>query len=325
MKEQIKKINSLDELQELYSATFGKNGTMTARLKEMKSLNEAERAALNVEKEELQSLFKSRQTEIEDETMMANLASEKIDTTRSPAPERIGKIHPLSKIFMDIGRAFESMGYQAAAGPEIESDWNNFTALNVPAYHPARDMHDTFFVKGTENVLRTHTSPVQIREMTKGGVPIKIYALGATYRVDMDATHAPMFYQVEGLFIDKDVTLAGLVSELTIFFKKLFETDDISLRVRPSYFPFTEPSVEFDMQWDKTTGKPSKTSGLWLELGGAGMVHPNVLKNCGVDSGEYQGFAFGCGPDRLAMLKYGLNDIRKLYEGDVRWLESKGF
>ena len=325
MLEQIKKIKNLEELQKLHSETFGKNGTMTARLKEMKNLSEVERATLNTEKEELQNAFRVRQSEIEYDTMMTELVNEKIDTTRSPLPERVGKIHPLTQILMDISRVFESMGYELASGPEIETDWHNFTALNIPPYHPARDMQDTFFIEGTENLLRAHTSPVQIREMTERGVPIKIYAPGATYRRDLDATHSPMFSQFEGLVIDKDITLANLVSEIRIFYGKMFNSDDVTLRVRPSYFPFTEPSIEFDLQWDKTTGKPSKTSGHWLEMGGAGVVHPNVLKNCGVDPEKFQGFAFGPGMERLAMLKYGINDIRKFFEGDVRWLEAKGF
>ncbi|MDR1071512.1 MAG: phenylalanine--tRNA ligase subunit alpha, partial [Rickettsiales bacterium] len=289
----ISHITSLDELQKLYSDTFGKNGTMTARLKEMKNLSDSERAALNKEKEELQNAFRARQSEIENETMMAALAGEKIDATRSPAPEQTGKIHPMTQILKDIGRVFQSMGYSLATGPEIEDDWHNFTALNIPPYHPARDMQDTFFIEGTENVLRTHTSSIQIRSMTERGVPIKIFGPGATYRRDLDATHSPSFWQYEGLVIDKNITLRNLVSDIGIFLERIFESKDVAVRIRPSYFPFTEPSIEFDMQWDAKTGRPSRTSGTWLEMGGAGMVHPNVLKNCGVDPNEYQGFAFG--------------------------------
>ena len=325
MLEQIKQIKNLDELLKLYGATFGKNGTMTERLKNMKSLPESERAKLNQEKETLTTAFKARQSEIEYDTMMKELVNEKIDTTRSPAPEQIGKLHPITQILKDIGKVFESMGYELASGPEIEDDWHNFTALNVPPYHPARDMQDTFFIEGTENILRTHTSSIQIREMTSRGAPIKIYAPGAAYRLDLDATHSPAFYQYEGLVIDKNITLANLISEIKIYLSRIFESDDISLRIRPSYFPFTEPSIEFDIEWDKETGEPSSKSGTWLEMGGAGMVHPNVLKNCGINPDEYQGFAFGPGLDRLAMLKYGLNDIRKFYEGDIRWLKANGF
>jgi phenylalanyl-tRNA synthetase alpha chain len=325
MLDKIKEITNLDELQKLHSDTFGKNGTMTARLKEMKNLSEPERAALNEEKEKLQSAFRERQEQIEYDVMMSALAKDKIDATRSPAPEQIGKIHPLTQILKDIGRVFQSMGYSLASGPEIEDDWHNFTALNVPPYHPAREMQDTFFIEGTENLLRTHTSNVQIRAMTENGVPVKIFGPGAVYRRDLDATHAPTFYQYEGLVIDKDITLQNLISDIKIYLERIFESKDISLRIRPSYFPFTEPSIEYDMQWDAKTGRPSNDSGVWLEMGGAGMVHPNVLKNCGVDPDKYQGFAFGPGMERLAMLKYGLNDIRKFYDGDIRWLNAKGF
>jgi phenylalanyl-tRNA synthetase alpha chain len=325
MLEQIKKINNVDGLQKLYSDTFGKNGTMTARLKEMKNLSDSERAALNQEKEKLQAAFKERQEQIEYDTMMAELATDKIDATRSPAPEVRGKIHPMTQILRDIGRVFQSMGYSLASGPEIEDDWHNFTALNVPPYHPARDMQDTFFIEGTNSMLRTQTSSIQIREMTKNGVPIKIYGPGATYRRDLDATHSPSFWQYEGLVIDKNITLQNLISDIKIFLERIFESKDIAVRIRPSYFPFTEPSIEYDMQWDAKTGLPSKDSGAWIEMGGAGMVHPNVLNNCGINPDEYQGFAYGPGLDRLAMLKYGLNDIRKFYDGDIRWLNAKGF
>jgi len=321
----IKNINNLDDLQKLYSDTFGKNGTMAVRLKEMKSLNDAERVVLNKEKDEFQNAFKARQTELEDAAMMESLAPEKIDTTRTPAPTPIGKIHPLTKILADIGRIFEGMGYVQAAGPEIETDWYCFDALNIPPYHPARDMHDTFFLNGIENVMRTHTSGIQIREMEKHGVPVKIFAPGAVYRKEMDATHTPMFYQYEGLVIDKNITFANLISEIKIFFEKVFDSKEIELRIRPSYFPFTEPSIEVDIEWDKTTGRPSKNTGVWIEMGGAGMVHPNVLRNAGVDPTKYQGFAFGQGLERLAMLKYGVNDMRKFYDGDIRWLEANGF
>jgi phenylalanyl-tRNA synthetase alpha chain len=310
----ISHITALDELQKLYSETFGKNGTMTARLKTMKDLPESERAALNEEKEKLQALFKERQEQIEYDTMMSELATDKIDATRSPEPEQSGRLHPLTQALKEISAVFQTMGYAAATGPEIEDDWHNFTALNTPESHPARDMQDTFFVEGG-NVLRTQTSAIQIREMTAHGAPIKIFCPGSTYRRDMDATHSPMFHQVEGLVVDKDITLSDLILDIKRFCRLFFEDDGISIRIRPSYFPFTEPSIEFDMQW----------GGRWLEMGGAGMVHPNVLKNCGIDPEQYQGFAFGLGWDRLAMIKYGLDDIRKFYDGDIHWLQAKGF
>ncbi|MDR2268715.1 MAG: phenylalanine--tRNA ligase subunit alpha [Rickettsiales bacterium] len=323
----ISHIASLDDLQKLYSDTFGKNGTMTARLKTMKDLPEVERAALNEEKEKLQSLFRERQSEIENEAIMAALLKDKTDVTRSPTPEQTGKIHPMTQSFKEIRAIFQGMGYSFASGPEIEDDWHLFKALNFPDHHPARDMQDSFFIDGTPNILRTQTTSVQIRELEKNGAPLKIFAAGTTYRREIDATHAPAFHQIDGVVIDRNgnITLSNLVSDLKVFLCRFFETEDIVLRVRPSYFPFTEPSIEIDMQWDKNAGRPSKDSGSWLELVGAGMIHPNVLKNCNVDPEKYQGFAFGFGWDRLPMLKYGLNDIRKFYDGDIRWLKAKGF
>jgi len=315
LNEKIKQIKSLDELQELYTSTFGKNGTMTARLKEMKNLSNDERAELNRENSELRELFKLRQSELENAAMDAALAGEKLDMTLNAEPENRGTIHPLTQSLKEIIAIFESMGYALKTGPEIEDDWHNFTALNTPAHHPARDMQDTFFLPNG-NVMRTQTSAIQIRTMEKSGVPIKIFGIGKTYRKEMDATHGPMFGQIEGLYIDKDVTLSNLVGNIHTFLKRFFELDDVELRIRPSYFPFTDPSIEVDMKWNGER---------WLEIMGAGMVHPNVLRNCGVDPEKYQGFAFGFGWDRLAMLKYNLPDLRDLYGNDIRWLKSTGF
>lgn len=312
MLEQIKNIKTLDELQALYAATFGKNGTMTLRLRQMKDLDNDARAALNTENSELRAAFKIRQSQIEEAVLMEKLASQKLDATLNPMPESRGGLHPQTRALADVSQILESFGYTMQTGPEIEDDWHNFTALNTPEYHPARDMQDTFFL-GNKNVLRTQTSAIQIRSMEKMGVPIKIFGIGATYRKEMDATHAPMFHQIEGLYIDKNITMRDLIGDIKAFLQKFFEIDDIKLRIRPSYFPFTEPSIEIDMLWQ---GKK------WLEIMGAGMVHPNVLRNCGVNPDEYQGFAFGFGWDRLAMLKYGLNDIRQFYDGDIRWLEN---
>jgi phenylalanyl-tRNA synthetase alpha chain len=200
-------------------------------------------------------------------------------------------------------------------GPEIEDDWHNFTALNTPAHHPARDMQDSFFLDNG-NVLRTQTSAIQIRAMESESVPIKMFGIGSTYRKEMDATHSPMFHQIEGLYIDKNITMSDLIADVRAFLSRYFGIDNIELRIRPSYFPFTDPSIEIDLKWQ---------GGKWLEIMGAGMVHPNVLRNCGVNPDEYQGFAFGFGWDRLAMLKYGLNDIRQFYDSDIRWLKSAGF
>ena len=315
MQEQIKNINTLAELQSLYAATFGKNGTMTARLKNMKNLDNDARAELNRENAELRELFKLRQSELENAALMAGLEKQRLDPSLNPLPENRGTLHPLTTVLADVSSILESFGYEMWTGPEIEDDWHNFTALNTPEYHPARDMQDTFFLENG-NVMRTQTSAIQIRSMEKIGAPIKMFGIGATYRKEMDATHSPMFHQIEGLYIDKNVTMSDLIADVREFLKRFFEMDDVQLRIRPSYFPFTEPSIEIDILWQ---GKK------WLEIMGAGMVHPNVLRNCNINPDEYQGFAFGFGWDRLAMLKYGLNDIRQFYDGDIRWLNSAGF
>ncbi len=315
MQEQIKNINSLEDLQSLYTATFGKNGTMTAKLKNMKNLDNDARMALNRENTELRELFRVRQSELENAALMAGLEKQRLDVSLNPMPENRGTLHPLTHALANVSAILESFGYEMWTGPEIEDDWHNFTALNTPEYHPARDMQDTFFLENG-NVMRTQTSAIQIRSMEKIGAPIKMFGIGATYRKEMDATHSPMFHQIEGLYIDKNITMSDLIADVREFLKRFFEMDDVQLRIRPSYFPFTEPSIEIDMMWQGNK---------WLEIMGAGMVHPNVLHNCNINPDEYQGFAFGFGWDRLAMLKYGLNDIRKFYDGDVRWLQKTGF
>ncbi len=315
MEQKIQEINNLDELAALYASVFGKNGTMTARLKEMKNLDPDARAALNTENTILRDAFKTRQTELETAALTAQLAAQRVDVTLPCAYEMRGALHPLTQSLSEISAILESFGYALKTGPEIEDDWHNFTALNTPAHHPARDMQDTFFLENG-NVMRTQTSAIQIRSMQEDGVPIKIFGIGATYRKEMDATHSPMFHQIEGLYIDRDITMRDLIADVREFLARFFEIDNVELRIRPSYFPFTEPSMEIDIKWhgDK-----------WLEIMGAGMVHPNVLRNCGIDPDVYQGFAFGFGWDRLAMLKYGLDDIRKFYDGDVRWIRNNGF
>ena len=313
MKDKIKKISSLEDLQVLYAETFGKNGTMTQKLKNMANLSNEERAVINTENAELRQLFKEKQSELEMAVLNTKLADEKIDVTLDCEPKNRGTVHPLTQSLKEIASVLESFGYTLWTGPEIEDDWHNFTALNTPEYHPARDMQDTFFLENG-NVMRTQTSAIQIRAMEKQGAPIKMFAVGSTYRKELDATHSAMFHQIEGLYIDKGITIADLLGTLRTILSRFFEKE-IELRVRPSYFPFTEPSVEIDMKWgDK-----------WLEICGAGMVHPNVLRNCGIDPDEYQGFAFGFGWDRMAMLKYNLNDIRAFYDGDIRWLKNSGF
>ena len=315
MHEQIKNISTLEELQALYTATYGKNGTMTARLKDMKNLDNDARAALNTENATLRELFKTRQAEIENAVLMAGLQKQKLDMSLNPEPENRGTLHPLTQSLSEISAILESFGYTMHTGPEIEDDWHNFTALNTPLHHPARDMQDSFFLENG-NVLRTQTSAIQIRAMESESVPIKMFGIGSTYRKEMDATHSPTFHQIEGLYIDKNITMSDLIADIRTFLSRYFGIDNIELRIRPSYFPFTDPSIEIDLKWhgDK-----------WLEIIGAGMVHPNVLRNCGVNPDEYQGFAFGFGWDRLAMLKYGLNDIRQFYDSDVRWLNKAGF
>lgn len=313
MKDKIKNAKSIEELQALYTDTFGKNGTMTAKLKTMANLSNDERAVINAENSELRQLFKEKQTELENAALNAKLATEYVDVTLDNEPENHGTLHPLTQSLKELSAIMESFGFTLWTGPEIEDDWHNFTALNTPEYHPARDMQDTFFLENG-NVMRTQTSAIQIRAMEKQGAPIKIFAIGSTYRKELDATHSCMFGQMEGLYVDKNITMSDLIGTLRSMLSKFFERD-IEIRIRPSYFPFTEPSVEFDMKWgDK-----------WLEMGGAGMVHPNVLKNCDIDPNEYQGFAFGFGWDRMAMIKYGLNDLRKFYDGDIRWLKNSGF
>ena len=314
MKEEIKNVKSLEELQKLYSDTFGKNGTMTVKLKDMKNLSNEERAKINAENTELRNLFKDKQNELELAALNAKLATEYVDVTLDCEPENRGTLHPLTQSLTEIGSILESLGFTMWTGPEIEDDWHNFTALNTPEYHPARDMQDTFFLPNG-NVMRTQTSAIQIRAMEKTGAPIKMFGVGRTYRKELDATHSCMFGQIEGLYIDKDITLSDLVGTLRVLLSKFFERD-IEMRIRPSYFPFTEPSIEIDIKWNGDK---------WLEIAGAGMVHPNVLRNCNINPDEYQGFAFGFGWDRMAMLKYGLNDIRAFYDGDVRWLKNSGF
>ena len=275
MKDKIKNVKSLEELQKMYSDTFGKNGTMTAKLKNMANLSNEERSIINAENAELRQLFKEKQNKLEMVALNAKLATEYVDVTLDCSPQNRGTLHPLTQTLKELSVIMESFGFTLWTGPEIEDDWHNFTALNTPEYHPARDMQDTFFLENG-NVMRTQTSAIQIRAMEKHGAPIKIFAIGSTYRKEMDATHAPMFGQMEGLYVDKNITLSDLVATMRALLSKFFERD-IQLRIRPSYFPFTEPSIEMDMKWGDR----------WLEICGAGMVHPNVLKNCNINPNEY--------------------------------------
>ena len=322
---------NLSEINQIKTDLFGKNGIVSSQFKKIRSISETERkkfaSDLNIIKDELQNLIETKINEIQNTEINEKLEKEKIDIT---LPERSfvrGKIHPVSQTIDEISSIFSEIGFTVEEGPDVENEYNNFTALNTPDNHPARDMHDTFYLdEKKEKLLRTHTSPVQIRTMLKDKPPFKIIAPGRTYRSDSDQTHAPMFHQVEGLHIDKDINMGHLKGCLNYFIKEFFEVDKIKMRFRPSHFPFTEPSAEVDIGYEIKDGKIFIGEGdQWLEILGCGMVHPNVLKNVKVDPRKYQGYAFGIGIDRLAMLKYGINDLRAFFECDYRWLNHFGF
>jgi phenylalanyl-tRNA synthetase alpha chain len=329
---QITAADSPDALEAVRVAAMGKQGQVTLLLKTLGGMAPDERAVqgplLNGLREAVASALAARKTALETAALNARLAAERQDMTLPAALPPRGSIHPVSQVMDELAEIFADMGFAVADGPEIEDDWHNFSALNIPESHPARAMHDTFYIAGQPNmVLRTHTSPVQIRTMMAQKPPIRIIAPGRVYRSDSDATHTPMFHQIEGLVIDKGITLAHLRWTLETFIKAFFEVDDVALRFRPSYFPFTEPSVEVDVGYSSKTGKPAGAGQVdkWLEVLGSGMVHPRVIANCGLDPNEWQGFAFGTGVDRLAMLKYGLTDLRAFFDGDARWLQHHGF
>ena len=324
-------IKSQEELQTLKSELFGKSGLVTSQFKKMNSLKEEEKKIfaknLNILKNELSIKIENKFDDIVKQEINEKLKGEKVDVTLPIRSQNNGKIHPVSQVIDEISSIFSEIGFSVAEGPDVETEYNNFTALNTPEDHPARDMHDTFYLdKNKKTLLRTHTSPVQIRTMLNGKPPFKIIAPGRTYRCDSDQTHAPMFHQLEGLHIDKDITMAHLKGCLNYFIKEFFEVKNIKMRFRPSHFPFTEPSAEVDIRYNIKNGKIVIGEGdKWLEILGCGMVHPNVLNTSGVNSKKYQGFAFGMGIDRLAMLKYGINDLRSFFETDYRWLNHFGF
>jgi phenylalanyl-tRNA synthetase alpha chain len=303
---------------------LGKDGLLTARMKALGKLSGDERAAvgkrLNEVKQAIESLVAGRLQAIETAELDARLAQEGIDVTLPGRGAGRGGLHPVTLTIERVEAIFRSIGFDVADGPEIEEDFFNFTALNTPENHPARSMHDTFYVDGQDGegrglLLRTHTSPMQIRYARMHAPPIKVIAPGKTYRVDSDATHSPMFHQVEGMWIDEDVSFADLKNVYTEFLKRFFERDDLDVRFRPSYFPFTEPSAEIDMRF-----ADGPLAGRWLEVSGSGQVHPNVVRNIGLDPERYIGFAFGSGIERLAMLRYGVGDLRMFYENDLRFL-----
>lgn len=314
---------------------LGKSGEITARLKSLGSMDPEARAAeapkVHGLREQVTTAIAERKDALEIAELDRRLATERVDLSL-PAPEfPRGTIHPVSQVMDELAEIFADLGFSVAEGPEIETQWYNFTALNMPENHPARAMQDSFYLEPHEpgeepRVLRTHTSPVQIRTMESTPPPLRIIAPGRVYRSDSDATHTPMFHQIEGLVIDRAITMGHLRWTLETFLKAFFERDDIVLRMRPSYFPFTEPSAEVDVGWSIEKGRRVVGGHQgWMEVLGSGMVHPSVIANCGRDPDQWQGFAFGTGVDRLAMLKYGMDDLRAFFDGDIRWLKHYGF
>ena len=327
----IDSVKSTEDLQNIKTEFFGKNGHITSQFKNLGSLDPEKRkdfaSNLNKIKDNLSNQIEKKILEIETNEINEKLKNEKIDVTLPIRPLRQGKIHPVSQVIDEISSIFSEIGFSVKEGPDVENEYNNFTALNTPEDHPARDMHDTFYLeKNKKLLLRTHTSPVQIRTMLKDKPPFKIIAPGRTYRSDSDQTHAPMFHQVEGLHIDRDINMGHLKGCLNYFIKEFFEVDKIKMRFRPSHFPFTEPSAEVDIGYEMRDGKIIIGEGdKWLEILGSGMVNPRVLQNCGIDPNEHQGFAFGMGLERIAMLKYGIPDLRPFFESDLRWMKHYGF
>jgi phenylalanyl-tRNA synthetase alpha chain len=315
-------------------AALGKKGAITGMMKSLGGMDPDERRtmgqALNTVKDEVAAAIDAKKARFEAEALNARLDTERLDVTLPQRPERAGSLHPISQTIDEVVAIFGQMGFALAEGPDIEDDWHNFTALNFPPGHPARDMHDTFFFHpredGSRHLLRTHTSPVQIRTMQTRKPPIRVLCLGRTYRCDSDMTHTPMFHQIEGLVIDKATHMGHLKGCLQEFVEAYFEVSEVPMRFRPSFFPFTEPSAEVDIGCSRKGGELRIGAGDdWLEILGCGMVHPNVLTACGLDPEEYQGFAFGVGLERIAMLKYGIPDLRTFFDGDLRWLEHYGF
>ncbi|MBI1391169.1 MAG: phenylalanine--tRNA ligase subunit alpha [Alphaproteobacteria bacterium] len=330
----VAKAANIAALEEVRVGALGKKGVVSEKMKTLGKMTPEERQvmgpALNGLKTQIAEAIELRRAELEGAALDARLASEKVDVTLPVAPSAMGTIHPVSQVMDEIIAIFTAMGFDVAEGPDIEDDFHNFTALNFPADHPAREMHDTFFFNpkedGSRMLLRTHTSPVQIRTMMSVKPPIRIIIPGRTYRCDSDQTHTPMFHQVEGLVIDRESHMGHLKGTLEAFVKTFFEVDALETRFRPHFFPFTEPSAEMDVKYERVGDEVRIGQGeAWMEILGCGMVHPTVLRNCGLDPDEYQGFAWGMGVDRLAMLKYGIPDLRDFFAADARWLEHYGF
>lgn len=330
----IKEANSLDDLENLRVQVLGKKGSITSLMKQLGSLEpdkrrEAGQILNGLQKNIIESID-NKKSSLEETYLNEKLKNEALDITLPTRPENIGRIHPLSKTMDEVISIFAQMGFTVAEGPDIESDFYNFTALNIPQEHPARQEHDTFYFNEDENgerkVLRTHTSPVQIRTMEKLKPPLRVIVPGRTYRSDHDATHSPMFHQCEGLVIGDNLNMSHLKGCLIDFCRIFSGVDDLPVRFRPSYFPFTEPSAEVDIGCSRKSGELIIGEGdEWLEILGSGMVNPRVLQNCGLDPNEHQGFAFGMGLERVAMLKYGIPDLRPFFDSDLRWMKHYGF
>ena len=323
-------------LEEVRLAALGKKGEISALMATLGKMDPEERKAagahLNALKDEIDAALRARKTALADAALDERLKSEWLDVTLPGRPRRQGTIHPVSQVMDELTAIFADMGFSVAEGPQVESDWYNFDALNIPPEHPARQEHDTFFMARATgdnrppHVLRTHTSPVQVRAMLEQGAPVRVIAPGRVYRMDMDQTHTPMFHQVEGMAIDRDISMANLKWTLEEFCRAFFEVDKVELRFRASHFPFTEPSAEVDIRYSNVGGQLRIGEGdKWMEILGSGMMHPKVLAAGGIDPDQWQGFAFGMGIDRIAMLKYGIPDLRAFFESDLRWLRHYGF
>jgi phenylalanyl-tRNA synthetase alpha chain len=324
---EIEAADNLDALDQIRVSYLGKKGELTSLLKTLGTLPAEERKAagqdINRSKQEVQQAIEARKQSLQAAALEAKLASERIDVTLPGRGQSNGGLHPVTRTMQRIEELFSQLGFAIEQGPEIEDDYHNFEALNIPAHHPARAMHDTFYFDAN-TLLRTHTSPVQVRHMQTDTPPLRIIAPGRVYRCDSDLTHTPMFHQVEGLLVDRDVSFSDLMGTLADFLRHFFEDENLQTRFRPSYFPFTEPSSEVDIQCVMCHGEGCRVCGHtgWLEILGCGMVHPNVFKAVGIDNEEFTGYAFGMGVERLAMLRYGVNDLRLFFENDLKFLQQ---
>lgn len=334
LRESLKECNDLKSFEAIKVTFTGKSGYLAQEMQKMGKLPPEDKKEfgqkINVIKQEINSLLEQKKHYLEEQALNERLKSENLDVSLPPREQKLGKIHPITQCIEEITAILGSLGFEVKEGNNIEDDWHNFTALNIDENHPARQMHDTFYMPnssdGQVTVLRTHTSPVQIRTMKNGSPPFRFISPGRTYRCDSDITHAPMFHQVEGVLVDKNINMAHLKYVITEFIKAFFEVDNIPIRFRPSFFPFTEPSAEVDIGCIRKNGEFKIGAGDdWLEVLGCGMIHPKVLENCKIDTKKYQGLAFGLGVERFAMLKYGIADLRNFFEGDQRWIKHYGF